>query len=208
MMGRMACSYPVFWAESGLHSRPEKLRVRIAELIGELGTEFDTVLLLFGFCGNSLVGLTSGERTLVMPFVPDCIPIFLGSNEKRMQYGIDTYFFTRGYLRGEKNVMNEHGYYVRRYGKERALKFTKMIMEHYRRFAVIDTGAFDVEPVEREVGKVAGLLGIPVIRAEGDLGIIEDLLSGNWAPGRFMVIAPGGSITFEDSLKAGSSQIL
>jgi hypothetical protein len=208
VMGRLGCVYPVVWVESGLHARPEKLNARIVEIVAGLEPWFETVLLLFGFCGNSLVGLEAGDRTLVMPFVPDCIPIFLGSGEKRNEYGMDTYFFTKGYLRGEKNVITEHYHYVKRYGEERALRLSKKIMEHYRRFVVVDTGAFEVQPVTDEASKVAKLLEIPVVQADGDLRLIEGLLSGNWSPENFLLIPPGETITFKDSMRAGKTQTL
>jgi hypothetical protein len=208
IMRRNGCNYPVVWVESGLHAWPEKLKARIVELVAGLDAGHKTVLLLFGFCGTSLVGLEAGNRTLVMPFVSDCIPIFLGSNERRCEFGIDTYFFTKGYLRGEKNVVNEFGHYAKRYGPQRALRILKKLLEHYRRFAVVDTGAFEVEPVTEDIRKVAEILELPVVQADGNLSLIEDLLKGDWTPERFLVVPPNGGITFEDSVKAGKSQIL
>jgi hypothetical protein len=207
VMKRSGCRYPVVWAESGLHSWTEKLHAKVVELLESLEPEFKRVLLLFGFCGNSLVGVQSGERTLVMPFVPDCIPIFLGSRKRQNELGVDTYFLTQGYLRGEKNALREFEYYVKRYGMQRAVKLMKKVWHNYKRFAVVDTGAFDVGEVMEAARNTAQMLEMPVSSVKGNLGLIEDLLGGNWTPDRFLIIPPGERISFEDSLAAGRSQI-
>lgn len=199
---------PVVWVESGLHAWPDKLHARMQETLDSLPPEYTTVLLAFGFCGGSMVGIKAGGRTLVLPRVADCIPIFLGSAEKRQAAGSDVYFLTEGYLAGEQNIVREHAYYLDRYGEKRAGRIAKAMMAHYRQFAVIDTGAFSVPPIVAEIKPYADLLGIPVNVVEGDLAILRDLLAGPWDSGHFLTVPPGGAIAFEDSLGLGDSQAL
>lgn len=199
---------PVVWVESGLHAWPDKLRAKLQETLDALPPETTTVLLAFGFCGNSMVGIKAGPRTLVLPRVADCIPIFLGSTQKRQAAGSDVYFLTEGYLTGEQNIIREHAYYLGRYGEKRANRIAKAMMAHYKQFAVIDTGAFPVPPIVAEIEPYAGLLGIPVNVVPGDLAILRDLLPGPWDAERFLTVPPGGQIAFEDSVGLGESQAL
>jgi hypothetical protein len=73
---------------------------------------------------------------------------------------------------------------------------------------VIDTGAFEVDAVMEAAQETARMLEMSLMSVEGNLSWIEDLLKGNWTPDRFLIIPPGGSVTFEDSLAAGRSRIL
>ncbi|MDR0598302.1 MAG: DUF1638 domain-containing protein, partial [Treponema sp.] len=75
-MQRRGVDIPVTFTESGKHAWPDKLRECIQESIDSV-PEGKTILLVFGFCGNSMVGVQSRSHTLVMPRVADCIPIFL-----------------------------------------------------------------------------------------------------------------------------------
>ena len=54
--------YPIHWIESGLHNYPEKLHKYIQDELDNM-QDYDRVILTFGLCGNSLVGV-EGERNL------------------------------------------------------------------------------------------------------------------------------------------------
>jgi hypothetical protein len=204
-MSRTGCSYPVIWVESGLHETPDKLRDTLQEILD--GFESGTALMAFGFCGNSVVGLHTPRARLIMPRAADCIPLFLGSVERREQMGNTTYFFTGGYLNGERNMAVEYEHTLERYDPETAAWLMQEMMKHYEKFAVIDTGAFAVEPVKRKINPVAELLELPVETVPGDLGFFCELLRGPWPEERFLTVEPGGSITLEDSLNIGLSQV-
>lgn len=208
VMARGGHTTPVVWIESGLHAWPDKLRDKLQETIDGLPPQYTTVLFAFGFCGNSMVGISAGGRTLVLPRVADCIPIFLGSQEKRQAMGSDVYFLTEGYMAGEQNIIKEHDYYLQRYGEKRADRIARSMLAHYNKFSVIDTGAFAVPPVVAQIRPHADRLGIPVDVVDGDLVILEDLLAGGRDPTRFLRVPPGGTVSFEDSLDIGQSQIL
>jgi hypothetical protein len=198
--------YPVIWVPSGKHAWPDKLRTCIQETIDALPPSCKTVLLVFGFCGNSMVGIRAGGRTLVLPRAADCIPLFLGSLQKRMEYGTDTYFFTEGYLRSETSFASEYKGLIGRYGEKRGLSVMKKMLAHYRSIAVVDTGAFDVPPVVSALAEFSKLVDIPVSVIPGNLRLIDGLLAGNRNADEFLTAPPGGSISFEDSLHLGETQ--
>jgi hypothetical protein len=98
---------PLVWVESGLHDRPEKLKVALQALLDLLdeGAEMgeavnlpsvrpgrgpagerrvqttiepvEEVIFALGFCGNALNGLSTRHLTLVFPRVDDCISLLL-----------------------------------------------------------------------------------------------------------------------------------
>jgi hypothetical protein len=106
---------PLVWVESGLHERPERLRVALQALITELdqGAEalraatlssvrpgrgpaaerreqvqvgpVEEVLLALGFCGSALQGLSAKHLRLVFPRVDDCVSLLLNRGCTREQ---------------------------------------------------------------------------------------------------------------------------
>jgi hypothetical protein len=64
----------------GLHVHLPKLKRTLQETVDALALEFDTILLGYGLCSMSVVGLQARDCTLVVPKVDDCIAIFLGSD--------------------------------------------------------------------------------------------------------------------------------
>ncbi|AEF84033.1 conserved hypothetical protein [Treponema primitia ZAS-2] len=199
VMSSQGCDYPIAWVESGKHAWPDKLHVCIQETLDKIPPTYKTILLVFGFCGNAMVGIKAGEHQLVLPRASDCIPIFLGSQKKREEYGAATYFFTEGYLNSETNVATEHIQYIKKYGEEKALMVTRMMMEHYKQIAIIDTGAFNPEDVVRKVEPFAKIIDTPLSIISGNLRLIDALLAGNWDTGEFLIVPPKGVISFEDS---------
>jgi hypothetical protein len=206
VMKNQNCSLPVFWVDSGKHAWPDKLRVSIQEAIDGLSPSYKTVLLLFGFCGNAMVGVKADSRSLVLPKAADCIPLFIGSRGERDAHGTDVYFFTGGYINSGGSIAADTSKVFKRYGEDRALSILKKMLGHYRNFSVIDTGAFDLAEVQAKVEKFALPLEIPVKVIRGNLRLIAALLSGNWNEDEFLVVEPGKEISFEDSLNLGKTQ--
>ena len=200
------CSLPVYWIDQGKHSRPDDLRAAVQEALDQL-TPGHRVLLLFGFCGNAMVGLNAGTHTLVLPKVADCIPLYIGSRQERDSYGTAVYFFTEGYMNSKTGgIASDSNRTLERYGEKRGTSILKKMLGHYKNFAVIDTGAFDVAPVQEKVEKFAKIVDIPVITIPGSVKYIDALLSSEWPESDFLIVQPGGNVRFEDSLGLGQSQ--
>ena len=197
---------PVFWVDSGKHAWPDKLRISVQETLDGLPAQYKTVLLLFGFCGNAMVGIRSGSRTLILPKAADCIPLFIGSLKERDTYGTDIYFFTGGYINSGGSIASDTSKVYERYGEKRGLYILKKMLGHYRSFAVIDTGAFDVADVQSRVEKFAKPLDIPVKTIPGSLRFINALVSGDWNKDEFLILEPGKTINLDDSLNLGKVQ--
>ena len=103
-------SYPCTWLESGLHNYPEKLREALQKTLDEISSETERVILAFGYCGNAVNGLKTGNFQLILPRVDDCITLMLGSFKKRQEISAEaaSYFLTKGWLDGERNIWAEY----------------------------------------------------------------------------------------------------
>ncbi|MBB6217350.1 hypothetical protein HNQ80_003469 [Anaerosolibacter carboniphilus] len=189
------CNYPILWIESGLHLYPDSLRKRLQEELNHL-SNVDQVLLAFGFCGNSLVGLTASNYRLIFPHVDDCITLLLGSTERRKEISNEagTYFLTKGWIDFEKNIWVEYQETVSRYGQARADRIYKTILQHYKRLGIIDTGAYELENLLESSELMAKDLKLNHEVFPGTLRYMKKLLMGPWDE-EFVVIEPGESVT-------------
>ncbi|HWR37945.1 MAG TPA: DUF1638 domain-containing protein [Patescibacteria group bacterium] len=200
---RTGCEYPVLYVESGLHNTPELLHKRIQEEVDRLDN-VDLILLVFGYCGNSLLGIRSQQAKMVIARVDDCIPLLLGSAEERRQISkeMGTYFITKGWLDYENNIIREYRRCVERYGEGRAARVMKIMLGHYQRFLLIDTGAYPVETIAEQVKDFAEKMGMSHEIYNGSTRLLEKLLIGPWDD-EFIVLEPGEELAMQDICASG-----
>ncbi len=187
--------YPVSWVESGLHNYPEKLRNKLQEILDRISA--DRVLLAMGFCGNSLAGLKTRDFELVIPRADDCITLMIGSPEERKRYE-RTYFLSKGWLQGERNIYEEYKYTLHKYGPKQGKAIFRMMLGHYMYLGVLDTGVCDFDELAAQAGAIADELDLTLRTIPAADRFLKELLTGPWPEERFCVVAPntavGGSI--------------
>ncbi len=189
------CKHPILWIESGLHLQPDSLRKRLQDELNHL-SNVDQVLLAFGFCGNAILGLTAPDYRIIFPRADDCITLLLGSPERRKVISDEagTYFLTKGWLDCEKNIWVEYQDAVVRYGNDRADEIFKIILQHYKRLGIIETGAYELENFLKKTELIAKDLKLSHKVIPGNLRYIKKLLTGPWDE-EFVIIHPGETVT-------------
>ncbi len=83
-----------------MHSDPDFLRRELQAAIDEVPCGYDRIILLYGVCGKGIVGLNSGNKTLLIPRVHDCISLFLGGTaeyRKQFSHKPGTYYISPGW---------------------------------------------------------------------------------------------------------------
>jgi len=86
----------------GLHDNSDTCRSRLqAEIDAVRPDLYDAVLLGYGLCNNSLVGVRAGAIRTIIPRAHDCITLLLGSKERYARLFAErpgTYWFSAGWL--------------------------------------------------------------------------------------------------------------
>ena len=190
--------FRLYWIESGLHNYPEKLKAALQESIDRI-TDSDYIILIFGLCGNALLGIESKTATLVIPRVDDCISLFLGGNSQRRQLEnmARAYYLTKGWLRYENNIWQEYERSIERYGFEKTHKIFQIMLRHYTHLVIIETGAYDTGAFIAETKLIAEALGLEHKIVPAELGMLVAAINRNWEEG-FALIPPGQKITLQD----------
>ena len=195
---RVGCAFPVFWLEQGLHNVPQQLLDAVQTALDGAGAE--RALLAMGFCGNALRGLRVPAGELIVPRVDDCISLLLGSVRRRLEVSREyaAYFFTEGWLRGERNIWVEHQHMLETYGEELTEELEKSMFGHYKTLGLLDCGIKPVEPLVEGTKMIAEGLHLTQRVIPASAQYLEDLLTGPWPAERFLIVRGPAVIAEED----------
>ncbi|MBK8027048.1 MAG: DUF1638 domain-containing protein [Chloroflexi bacterium] len=194
----------------GLHNRPKNLRAVLQEQIDAVPSmTYDAILLAYGMCGNSTVGLTARDTPLVIPRVHDCISLYLGSHEQykaEFEQHPGTYWFSVDYMeRQEKGAAvalgaagiadqeDQYETYVAKFGKETAdalMEEMRRWSQHYTRAVFIDTGCGHSEVYEQRAADKADREQWVFERRTGNNRLLKMLIEGDWVEHEILVVPP------------------
>ncbi len=182
----------------GLHTQPGSLTAALQEAI-DASTNLDAILLGYGLCSRGAVGLRATHCRLVIPRVDDCIAIFLGSRheyDRQVRGEPGTYYLTKGWIEVGDSPFSDVDRLAARYGEERAVRITKLMLRHYRRLAFINTGARDLDRYRAWAVAAAERFDLRFEEIAGSPWLVEKLLRGPWDD-EFVVVRPGETVTYE-----------
>ncbi|MFZ7101114.1 MAG: DUF1638 domain-containing protein [Peptococcaceae bacterium] len=172
---------PIYWVESGLHNYPVKLKERIQEEIDKI-SGVENIVLLFGYCGNSIEGLQSAHAQLVVPKVEDCISLLLGGDQVRLALSrrVKSYYLTDGWLRYENNIYWEYEQCLKKYGLDKTLRIFRVMLANYSTLDFIDTGTYNLEETMAKTAELADILNLRQKIIPGNLSLIAKALREEW----------------------------
>jgi hypothetical protein len=186
--------------EAQLHLSPERLKAALQAAVAEADKPGATIVLGYGLCSNSVLGLKTEHATLVVPRVDDCIAMMLGSNdafaaENAKECG--SYYVAKAYLEECDTIFSEHSSLIEKRGLERAEKMMRLLLKNYTRVVLIDTGRYDLEPYRAQVAEFAERFDLAVEDVPGTTRILDALVEGGWSED-FVIAPPGHELTLAD----------
>lgn len=192
----------------GLHDHADSLRRELQKEIDAMeAAGCRRIILVFGLCSNSILGLTSKTAVIILPRAHDCVSLFLGSKERyaaiqKREPG--TYWFTPGWIRG-KRVPGPHHFemlhqeFLKKFDEEDAdylLEMEKAKFTHYTSIAYTDLGDGPVQDSRDQAIASAGFMGMQFKEYPGDDGLLRRLLAGPWDASEFLTVAPGQTAAY------------
>ncbi len=202
--------------EQGLHDEPQRLRSEVQKALDNTcdiqGRPYDASLLGYGLCSNGIVGL-SAKIPVVVPRGHDCITLLLGSKDRYQQYfdshrGV--YWYSAGWIESGKQPSEERYQtllraYKAKYGDENAqylMEVEQGWIKEYNWAAYIDWGLVDSDQYRNYTKRCAEFLNWDYDELQGDPGLMQKFVDGQWDDGEFLVVKPGQQIK-EDLTNAG-----
>jgi hypothetical protein len=86
---------------------------------------------------------------------------------------------------------------VPRLGNEKALRYSKRVLANYKRFALIETDAYDQEAAFLEMEEQAKFFNLQTHRIQGTVDVLRKLVKGQWDE-KFQIVPPGREIKLWD----------
>ncbi|KXS40424.1 MULTISPECIES: DUF1638 domain-containing protein [unclassified Candidatus Frackibacter] len=165
-----------------LHRQPGRLKEKLQEAINETRNH-NTILLGYGLCSNSIAGLHSKDKTLVIPRVHDCISILLGSREeynKKFRQSPGTIYLSKGWIDHGGDPYANYQDYAEQYDEETAQWIIEEEYKNYEQLVFINTEVGDLSKYKDYSRKVANYLDLNYKEVNGSLRMVEKLLNQDW----------------------------
>jgi hypothetical protein len=199
----------------GLHDNSDLCRGRLQEMIEAAGPDrYDALVLGYGLCNNSLVGVQAGRIPMIVPRAHDCITLLLGSKERYARLFAQrpgTYWFSSGWIEcrqkeGERieprlnsglGPTYKRGNYdelAAKYGEENAkylVEFMSGWEKHYTHGTLIEFDFNRRLGLAKRVREICREKAWRFDTVKGSLALMRAGLDGLWRPEQFLTIEPG-----------------
>lgn len=187
----------VRWLERGLHNSPDRLR-HACQIEIDRTPASETLLLAFSQCGNATVGLRCNCAKLVIPKFADCIRIALSGqkgcfNEADMR----TLYTSKGWMDSNHSMRADYELSLKKFGEKKTAKIFRRMLEQYKYFCLMETGAYDMRLYQQKAQETAALFGLESKTCQGYLRVYEKLFAQQWDE-EFVVKLAGETVLQED----------
>jgi hypothetical protein len=177
-----------------LHSEPKDMNKYLQKTLdGSSGAE--RIIILVAQCGGSTAGLRATAAELVIPRCADCIDILLsGRDAERPHSGL---FVTESWAQRMKGSEIDAERLMRRFGRDEGAARLRKIYRMIDKIYIADTGAYDMEGVERYLAPLVEATGLEVEIIPAPCAILTKLLAGQ-TDGDCIVVPKGGTVKSSD----------
>lgn len=210
----------ITWMPQGLHETPSILHAELEAALDNIYEQLekkqlkrrpDVIVLGYGLCSNSLVGLTARDIPLVVPRADDCITLFLGSKERYLDYFTrysGTYWLNNMWVENSPEIDPDHLEKYRaelmeeydddedtvEYLLEIATEYTK----NYKRVGYIDSCVYNCEETRERAMAYAAKNDLEFFDVKGDNVLLKRIVAGEFDDADFLTVPPGYTIKYSD----------
>jgi len=191
----------IIYLPGELHNVPKQLKCYLQEMIDK-EQEADRIVICPSGCGGATCGLKATTAELVIPRSRDCLDLLLAARNAgkckidRPKHGI---FYTDSWMQHTKASTLDLEKVEAKMGKEKGHEMLRKIYHGFEHFYVIDTGAYDVQPVLQYLSPLRQVLQGQVEVVPGEYGILWKIAHEQFDEDFWLI--PQGSAMPEDAYK-------
>ena len=205
--------FDVEFTEKNSHNQSDRLKALIQDKVDKCSENtdkaYDAILLGYGLCGNSTIGITARQTPVVIPRAHDCCTLFLGSKERFKEHFKDNPsqpFSSPGYMERSDSLFHDGIHagdmeddpvflkYVEKYGEENARYIYDTMYGHRSQsgkliyIEIPETRNPDYAELCRKKAQESDMTFVPI---EGSMDLLAGLINGNWNPQDYLILQPG-----------------
>ena len=208
------------WMPQGMHDTPVLLHNYLEEQLNELYRLLekkamkrtpDYIVLGYGLCSKSIVGLTAKDIPLVAPRVEDCIGLFLGSQDRYLDYFSrykGTFWLNSRWVSDLPDIDDDfeeklRAQYMEQYDDDEETVDYLMEMHasdvgNYSSVGYIRTDTFDDVRERAQAERYAQKNGLKYFEVEGDNSLFGKIVRGDFDEKNFLIVPPGYKIEYSN----------
>ena len=209
----------VTWLPQGLHETPVLLHRAIEDQLEALYDLIarklqrrspDYILLGYGLCSKSIVGIQAKKIPLVVPRTEDCLGLFLGSQERYLDYFNKykgTYWLNSQWVRNVPDLNPDYEQklyeeYLEEYEDEDTAQYLldmyRENLKNYRYVGYIGTKVYDDRRERKRARDFARRKGLDFLEREGDNRLLRKMVEGEFDEKDFLMVPPGYQIAYSN----------
>ncbi len=202
------------------HEKPVKLNQLLQEEIDRIDqnaddhsqdtevVDYNAILLTYGLCSGTTMGLRSKKYPLVIPKVHDCVTMLLGSRDRFNEYYFShpgTFYSSCGYtelafFKNEEQRRRRLQVWIDRYKGDRAraervMDMEESLMDNYKAISYIHWDTLPFPEYEEHNRREAEKRNWSYEILPGNNSIFRKLVDGEWDEDLFLVVPPGRTAT-------------
>ena len=215
-LSRLICgcqnAVDITWLPQGLHDTPTVLHNSIVEELDRLEhlmerrlirRKPDYIVMGYGLCSKATVGLEAKSIPLVIPRTEDCIALFLGSQERYLQYFKEypgTYWMNSQWIQDIPHADPDYmerlrETYMEEYEDEETVEYLlemeKSSLAVYSRVGYIRTDTFDDCRQRKMAEDMARRFELQYKEFNGENRMLKKIVMGEFNDKDFLIVPPG-----------------
>lgn len=209
----------ITWLPQGMHDTPVKLHDQLEKSLEEIYEMIekkamkrkpDFIVLGYGLCSKSIVGLTAKDIPLVAPRVEDCIGLFLGSQDRYLEYFSKykgTYWLNSRWVSDCPDIDEDFREqlrieYMEQYDDEDTVDYLLEMYDselaNYSNVGYIRTDTFDDSKERKTAENFACRNRLKFFEVGGSDVMFRKIVQGDFDEKNFLIVPPGCRIEYSN----------
>ncbi len=189
--------FDVEYLEIAKHLKPEELNQLLQTKINQ-SKGYDSIILLYGICGNAIKGIYAAHCPIIVPRFHDCCSILLGSRKRfkeifKEQYSKEWTCSTYYQYSNEQSFNDPFGFmnqslqeYIEKYGEDNGQYLYNMLVKEPDKEQIYISFENDLD--KKYIDEILENKDIELKIVKGNLDILKKLFQCQWENDNFLLL--------------------
>ncbi len=188
---------PVFFMPKQVHDDPKFLHSFVQDKLDNFAN-VDRIVVCTTGCGGGTLGLKATNCEMVIPKTKDCLDILLSTGpDCKVERPLHSIFLTKSWAEFMQNSLIDLRRQIEEKGQEEAEAFIRKVYGDFKNFYIIDTGAYDIEPVREYLMPLVKVLDGTLEVIKGEYSVLRKIAANDIDEEHFWIVKKGDSLPMD-----------